>query len=137
MKQSYLRIVDANFNRAKEGLRVAEDCARFLMNDPQLTRRFKRARHDLTDLLMQLPVPYKRLVANRNSMADVGRQTWIQDGKKRPGWKDVMIANMKRSQESTRVLEEMTKIISPRHVQKLQKIRFRLYELEKICFRKF
>ena len=36
MREIY-RILDANFNRAREALRVAEDCGRFALNDPAIT----------------------------------------------------------------------------------------------------
>ena len=44
---STARILDASANRAREALRVMEDAARFLLNDPQLTAALKRLRHDL------------------------------------------------------------------------------------------
>ena len=46
-QQELFRIIDANYNRAKEGLRVCEDIARFILNDKALSAGFKRARHTL------------------------------------------------------------------------------------------
>ena len=40
MREVY-RILDANFNRAREALRVAEDCGRFALNDPAVTAMAK------------------------------------------------------------------------------------------------
>ena len=34
-----LRLIDANLNRAREGLRVIEDYARFVRNDAELSMR--------------------------------------------------------------------------------------------------
>ena len=43
-----LRIIDANLNRAAEGLRVLEDIARLGLNDASLSERLKTLRHELT-----------------------------------------------------------------------------------------
>src|SRR5436309_1133874 len=48
------RILDASANRAREGLRVVEDYARFALNDPGLTRRLKEVRHRLAEALSGL-----------------------------------------------------------------------------------
>lgn len=132
----YLRVIDANYNRAKEALRVCEDICRFLMDDPSLTRGFKQCRHELTKALLSFPVPYRKLVQTRDSAQDVGREGSIRD-LKRPGWRDVMAANLKRGQEASRVLEEFSKMLFPRQSARFQKVRFRIYDLEKDCFRKF
>ena len=47
MNLSTLRILDANFNRAREALRVVEDYARFHLNDDSLSGELKQLRHDL------------------------------------------------------------------------------------------
>ena len=36
-----LRLIDANLNRSREGIRVCEDIARFVLNDKRITRSFK------------------------------------------------------------------------------------------------
>jgi thiamine-phosphate pyrophosphorylase len=56
---------------------------------------------------------------------------------KKPGWKDLLISNMKRAQESLRVLEESSKIVAPKKSKSFQTLRFRLYELEKKVLKKF
>ncbi len=48
------RILDAAANRAREGLRVVEDYARFVLDDPGLTRRLKEVRHRLAEALRAL-----------------------------------------------------------------------------------
>lgn len=136
MQKSPLRVIDANYNRAKEALRVAEDITRFYLADSRLTGRFKRIRHDLTKALLGFKVPYRRLVAARNSREDVGRKSLVKD-KKRPGWKDLLLSNLKRGQEALRVLEEFSKMVEPRKAAAFQRIRFRLYELEKDSLQKF
>lgn len=136
MHKALLRIIDANYNRAKEAARVAEDISRFYFRDSRLTSRFKRVRHDLTRALGAFKVPYRRLVEVRNSSEDVGRSSLIRD-KRNPGWRDLLLSNVKRAQEASRVLEEISKMAAPGKARSFQRIRFRFYELEKDCLRKF
>lgn len=136
-KSKFLRIIDANFNRAKEALRVGEDLARFLLEDPRLSARFKLYRHRLTTLLMELPIPYRTLVESRNSKEDAGRHRSITDKKGRIHWQDLMLANLKRTEESLRVLEEVSKAVGVAQAKKFQALRFQIYELEKASLRKF
>ena len=42
-----LRVIDANFNRCKEGLRVAEDIFRFILKEDGLRKTLRRLRHSL------------------------------------------------------------------------------------------
>ena len=136
MRRELFRVIDANYNRAKEAVRVTEDIARFYLKDQGLTNRFKRVRHDLTRSLLGFGVPYRSLVEARNSWEDVGRRGFIRD-KKRPGWRDLAVANLKRAEEASRVLEEFSKMVQPKRAASFQRIRFRLYELEKETLRKF
>ncbi len=136
MKRELLRVIDANYNRAKEAARVAEDIARFFLRDRRLTGRLKRVRHDLTKALLGFKVPYRDLVEARHSEEDVGRAGLIRD-KRHPGWRDLMLSNLKRAQEATRVLEEISKMVEPGKAPSFQRIRFRFYELEKESLRKF
>lgn len=136
MDKSLLRIIDANYNRAKEAMRVAEDVARFHLADARLTNLFKRLRHDLTRALLTLKIPDRKLVAARDSEEDVGRRSLILD-KKNPRWKDLLLSNLKRAEEASRVLEEVSKMAAPKRAAAFQRIRFRLYELEKLSLQKF
>ena len=135
-QQKILRILDANFNRAKEGVRVCEDVARFVLDDKNLAAHFKKIRHELSRILLSFPVSYLRLLEARNSRADVAKEHDIRD-KKTAGWQDIMMANLKRSQEAIRVLEECSKVLSPRHAVTFGKLRFACYELEKRSLQKF
>jgi thiamine-phosphate pyrophosphorylase len=130
MNRSLLRIIDANYNRAKEALRVAEDISRYYLSDRKLTSQFKRARHDLTKALLGFKVPYRRLVEVRDAKEDVGAKSLIRD-KRRPGWKDLLVSNLKRAEEAMRVLEEFSKMVEAKKTVSFQRLRFRLYELEK------
>ena len=42
------RVLDANANRAREGLRVMEDAARFILDDGPLASELKAIRHTIT-----------------------------------------------------------------------------------------
>ena len=136
MQKSLLRIIDANYNRAKEAMRVAEDISRFYFSDKRLTARFKRTRHDLTKALSAFKISYRTLVEARNSTEDVGARSLIRD-KKNPRWKDLMLSNLKRAEEALRVLEELSKMKKGGRTRLFQSLRFRLYELEKDSIRKF
>ena len=50
------RILDANFNRTKEGLRVCEDLCRYNWDQRTLTRAFKDVRHELTGIMTGLDI---------------------------------------------------------------------------------
>ncbi|HXV28164.1 MAG TPA: thiamine-phosphate pyrophosphorylase [bacterium] len=136
MNKPVLRILDANYNRAKEAMRVAEDIIRFVARDSGLTAQWKRCRHDLTGIVQRLPLSYRQLIHARESSTDIGRRSFIDDKRGKNRWHDLLIANAKRGQEALRVLEELAKIFDPRQSSKFQRLRFRLYELEKKSLRK-
>jgi len=133
MKEQVYRILDANANRAREGLRVLEDIARFIHNNEKITSQLKRERHRITSFLKNVPGPggEKILIKARDSAADVGAKTNTPGEKKRDGIMEVAISNFRRSQEAIRVLEEFTKIFKGTVSQRFKAMRFRLYALEK------
>src|SRR5947208_6588218 len=63
------RVLDACANRAREGLRVAEDYCRFVLDDAYLCSELKRLRHDLTAALTEFAPD---LLAARDTEGDVG-----------------------------------------------------------------
>lgn len=130
LRNKALRLIDANLNRVKEGLRVCEDILRFMYDDPLLTHSFKRLRHDCSKIILAFPVSYRILVESRAANHDVGKNSFISE-KKKPHWKDLFIRNLKRAEESFRVLEEASKVIAPATSRHFHSLRFRLYELEK------
>ena len=69
MKAAY-RIIDANFNRAREGLRVIEDYCRFALDSSLLTERVKSLRHKLCEYISRLDSD--ALIACRDTTNDVG-----------------------------------------------------------------
>ena len=123
------RIIDANINRAKEGLRVCEEITRFILNSRSLTFQLKKIRHKIDTMLKKLPHAIA-LINERESLKDVGRDIYINELKRR-NYKDIFFANIQRVKESIRVLEEFTKLINTNIAVEFKKIRYDIYEVEK------
>lgn len=127
-EEKIFRVLDANFNRAKEGLRVCEDVARFILDDKTLTQGYKKARHALSDLCPARTK--KRLIVTRDSQKDVGRPVTTPTELTRKGVRDIFLANSQRVKESVRVLEEFLKLVNSRHAIACKEIRYQVYILE-------
>lgn len=121
------RIVDANFNRAKEGLRVCEDICRYGFDLKKETRQLKDIRHALTQVVE--PVGIKGLLEARNIQGDAGRTSTASEFKRRD-LNDVFYANAQRVKESIRVLEEIFKLIDGKRAQSLKEWRYQFYAVE-------
>ena len=128
-KRNIYRIIDANLNRAREGIRVAEEIARLYFDDAKLSQEFKSLRHQLTRVAKN-SFEERKLLSFRDSEKDVGANSMGGLEKKRADIESIVFANLRRSQEATRVLEEFGKLIHPASAQSFKKIRFRLYTLE-------
>ena len=129
MAYSVDRILDANINRAKEGLRVAEEICRFILNNKAFTAELKKIRHDLDGIFLGMPGFPKRFLKERESAGDVGRK--ISAGElKRGSVRDIFFANMQRVKESVRVLEEFSKLTDAGQALKFKRIRYRVYITE-------
>ncbi len=122
------RIIDANANRIREGLRVVEEYTRFVLNDATLTSALKGLRHDLTTALSSLD--NHSIVLSRDSQHDVGRHTGTESEYQRPSTHDIAIASAKRIQEGLRVVEEYAKPASPDVARIFEQLRYRCYEIE-------
>ena len=123
------RIIDANINRAKEGLRVCEDITRFILDSRSLTLKLKKVRHKLNFLSESL-APRALLLKERCSIKDVGR--FIRGNElKRDGVRGIFFANMQRVKESIRVLEEFSKLINIKAALGFKEVRYEVYDLEK------
>jgi len=128
------RILDANFNRAKEGLRVCEDVCRFVFSHKIATQKYKNVRHKLTDIIFSLKIA--DMITSRDSREDVGR--FASDVEyNRKSIEDVFYANSQRVKESLRVLEELTKLIDRKIATRLKRLRYALYEIERSTVKKF
>jgi len=128
-KQIY-RILDANLNRSREGLRVCEEVARFVLQNKSVTRQIKTARHSITCCIEKMPVPLTELVSARNVRSDVGKESsFLENGKKDA--RGLFLANAERSKEALRVLEEVSKLVDVKLSARFKRIRFQVYAIEK------
>ena len=128
MNDAVLRVVDANTNRAMEGLRVCEDIVRFNYRSPALYRRIRALRHAVAQAIRRLPVKPVDLVRARASHADVGRRA---PASRIPSLERLLLINFQRTKESLRTLEESSRIIAPKHTGIFQALRFTTYDLER------
>lgn len=129
------KVLDANLNRSKEGLRVCEDIARFHLKSSQLTKKLARLRHSITKISYASAIDQKRLFKARNIQEDHGKALSI--GPKRRSFKNIFMANAQRIKEALRVLEEFFKLLDAKASKKIQKLRFDLYAIEKQTIKEF
>ncbi|MCL2144488.1 MAG: thiamine-phosphate pyrophosphorylase [Endomicrobia bacterium] len=128
---SALRIVDANLNRCREGLRVVEDSLRYVLNDGTLYKKIRAIRHNADKVLRS---SYAALIQKRDTITDSGREMPETSKKDLPS---IMIANFKRAQESLRVLEEYSKTMFPEASSEFKKQRYAVYNSEKAVYLKY
>ena len=118
------QLIDANLDRAREGLRVMEDWCRFGL---------KR-----NDFSIQIKDWRQQLGANHHNIYRKARLTSEDPGmgvshplqKNRLTPEDIFIANSSRVQEALRVIEEFTRITDPKLSEIATKIRYQTYEIE-------
>ncbi|MCH8840063.1 MAG: thiamine phosphate synthase [Planctomycetes bacterium] len=124
-----LRVLDAAANRASEGLRVVEDFARFVLDDVHLTRLVKELRHDLASACGALPWRDRHVA--RETQRDVGTTVNTSAESQRADAWAVCSASFERAKQSLRSLEEYSKVASPEVSPQFEKLRYRLYTVEK------
>lgn len=105
------RILDANLNRAREGLRVMEDIARFVLSSGSLAAELKDSRHQLRRIAEAARLDALTLAAWRDTPNDVGTGITTDPETQRRGLLDVAIAAGKRAGEALRVIEECVKAL--------------------------
>lgn len=131
MKREVFRIIDANLNRSREGLRVCEDITRFALNSPQLTKELKSVRHAITRLAGPHLLISGRMIESRDARHDIGRVSKAKSEMLRHGTADLFCANIERVKESLRVLEEFFKLLDKKVSSAYSRLRFRTYEIER------
>ncbi len=117
------RVIDANLNRLKEGLRVVEDVRRYGFDDLALSKKIKTLRH-------KAKIPQKEFIKFRDAANDVLKPS-LKEEQIRLNLDDLQTANIKRAQESARVLEECFKLVDVKISEIFKTIRYELYEIEK------
>jgi thiamine-phosphate pyrophosphorylase len=131
VEKRFIRILDTNLNRCKEGLRVVEDTCRFVLCDEALYKKIRKVRHLSSKYLTD---QYEQMLSARDSVKDSGRKVKEQS---RQNLKNIVIANFKRAEESLRVLEEYSKIIDFSIALKYKALRYEVYNIEKKMFLKY
>lgn len=131
MNRDILRLLDANLNRAVEGIRVLEEAARMLRNDDGLTRELKDLRHALVGVFRGVDGLDSRMLFARDSEGDVLREGDTPSERTRDGIGGIVRANAGRAEEAVRSLEEYVKTIHPELSAGFKRVRFGLYDVEK------
>jgi thiamine-phosphate pyrophosphorylase len=118
------RILDANLDRAREGLRVIEEWCRFGLERADLTETCKHLRQELGQWHRQ------EFRLARNTPADPGTALTHPQEQQRSQITTVLQVNLGRVQESLRVLEEYGKLYDPQLAADCKQMRYQVYSLE-------
>lgn len=123
------RILDANINRASEGLRVLEDLSRFYYGREKVTKSIKLLRHRVRKTYVS-----DELLRARDSINDIGlgvsRECNVDT---KDNIDDLINANFKRVQEALRTVEEVLKVLGNNQESKsFEEMRFLSYAIEKV-----
>jgi len=125
VKNNVRRVIDANGNRACEGLRVVEEYFRMFLENSSLTEKTTSIRHKIAALTAEVENITSRDIANDPGRDRCGNDSW-QDPEQ------LVRGNFRRIEEALRVLEEYSKLPDANvPVKVFQKLRFDVYELEK------
>jgi len=129
-RSAIFRVLDANLNRLREGIRVVEEFYRFVLNDALEAKKLKALRHEIRQI--EIGLSREELLAGRESDHDIFRSGSEARERERSGFNQLVIANIRRAQEAARVLEEYLKLIEESPLSEIAKeIRFSLYSVEK------
>lgn len=128
MDNTVYRIIDANINRLREGMRVVEDIVRFQYENKNIFTRIKTIRHSIEALSEDI---LESLLQARESIGDVGQKSVTKSEIKRQDIFSILRANLVRAQESLRVLEELFKSVDVDKSEKAKAMRFEVYSIEK------
>ncbi|OHB50053.1 MAG: thiamine-phosphate diphosphorylase [Planctomycetes bacterium GWF2_41_51] len=129
MNRAIYRIVDANYNRAREGLRIAEEFCRFALDNEQLATECKQCRHRLSSAVSKLDT--QKLISSRDTENDVGCGVQIAEQMKRESLEDCVTAGLARTTEALRAISEAVSVINSELAGEFEKLRYDCYTLEK------
>jgi len=118
------RILDANLDRAREGLRIVEEWCRFGLNSTELAAECKQLRQEIA----KWHTPDLR--AFRDTLGDVGTELTHPQEQSRANIGQLLQANLCRIQEALRVLEEYGKLYHSDMGSVFKQMRYRAYMLE-------
>lgn len=128
MEKGILTAIDANLNRALEGLRVCEDIFRFNLRN-RISEEIKSLRHRITGLSKF--VESSKLLAARDVEADTQKFVDTAGELRRDSLADIFRSNIRRAAEALRALEEFAKLSDPSASAGFQQVRFDIYDIEK------
>lgn len=118
------RILDANLDRAREGLRIIEEWCRFGLNQAQFTEECKQLRQELGQWHRE------EIRAARDTPNDPGTELTHPNEQQRANISELLRSNFCRTQEALRVLEEYGKLYSEPMAAACKQMRYRVYTLE-------
>ena len=124
MKKAIYRILDANLDRAREGLRIIEEWCRLGINHQPLAEECKQIRQELAQWHSW------ELRQARDTPGDVGTDLSHPQEETRESIEQLLQANLCRSQEALRVLEEYSKLYEPQMAVACKQMRYRVYTIE-------
>ncbi len=108
---------------------MIEDTLRFMLDDPFLTQIAKDLRHDLAAILLQGELRWR--IVLRDVAGDVGAGSRAAAALGRTTPADLLAANAARAAQALRSLEECAALIAPAVAGDFERIRYRLYALER------
>ncbi|AUC60164.1 thiamine-phosphate pyrophosphorylase ThiE [Cyanobacterium sp. HL-69] len=123
-KTAIYRILDANLDRAREGLRIIEEWCRFGLNDGDTASVCKEMRQDLASWHSD------DLRTSRDTPNDPGTQLSHPQEEERESLEALLQANFCRVQEALRVLEEYAKLYNGEFASGMKQLRYQVYSLE-------
>lgn len=118
------RILDANLDRAREGLRIIEEWCRFGLNSVQLAGDCKQLRQELASWHSA------ELRKSRDTPGDAGTELTHPQEESRSSIEQLLQVNFCRVQEALRVLEEYGKLYRTEMGTAFKEMRYRVYALE-------
>lgn len=123
-KTAIYRILDANLDRAREGLRIIEEWCRFGLNNQTMAQSCKQMRQELSQWHS---IEFRQA---RDTIHDVGTTLTHAREETRENWQSVLLANLCRVQEAFRVLEEYGKLVKGEFASTMKHLRYQVYILE-------
>ncbi|MBE9237455.1 thiamine phosphate synthase [Anabaena aphanizomenioides LEGE 00250] len=124
IQQVVYRILDANLDRAREGLRIIEEWCRFGLNDAQLAEGCKHLRQEVSKWHTA------QIRAARDTPGDIGTDLTHPQEEQRSSITSLLQANFCRIQEALRVLEEYGKLHDAEMGKTFKQMRYQVYTLE-------
>ncbi|MDF0555165.1 thiamine phosphate synthase [Kamptonema sp. UHCC 0994] len=118
------RILDANLDRSREGLRIIEEWCRFGLKSVELAKECKQLRQELASWHSV------DLRNARDTPGDPGTDLSHPQEEHRSSIESLLQVNFCRVEEALRVVEEYSKIHDPEMGAAFKQMRYRVYTLE-------